>query len=120
MNWNDGLKLRPIATDGLYILACPSEDGVEIRMGKFDGAWKSAGTPVPQVIYFTEISGLPADAAIKARQIIAAEKEAEALRAQEEKARQIIAAEKEAEALQAQAEKADAEQDRAEVADVIE
>ena len=120
MNWNDGLKLRPIATDGVYILACPSEDGVEIRMGKFDGAWKSAGTPVPQVIYFTEISGLPADAAIKARQIIAAEKEAEALRAQEEKARQIIAAEKEAEALQAQAEKADAEQDRAEVADVIE
>ena len=36
MNWNDGLKLRPVSGGGVYVLICPSEGGVELKLGQFD------------------------------------------------------------------------------------
>lgn len=70
MDWNDGLKLNPKEAGGIYMLLCPAETGVEVRLGSYaaDG-WHSGGEPVPHVIYFTELSGIPHDAADKGRRI---------------------------------------------------
>ena len=67
MDWYDGLKVRPIRDGGIYVLAAPAqEDGVEVKLGTYNGSWYSGGQLTP-VVYFSEVTDLPADAAAKAK-----------------------------------------------------
>ncbi len=70
MEWNDGLKVKPIRDGGVFVLASPAadSDGVEVKLGTYKDkeGWLSGGQLTP-VVYFSEVTDLPADAATKAK-----------------------------------------------------
>lgn len=77
MEWIDGLKNRPVADGGIYVLLCPSEEGVSVKLGEYRNGWRSGAETLQAVLYYGAIKAVPEDTEVKAARIREAmEKEA--------------------------------------------
>lgn len=83
MEWIDGLKNRPVADGGIYVLLCADPEGnVSVKLGNYtESGWRAGGEKVPAVIYYGCLDDLPVDVMSKAA-AIASQMRADAAKAE--------------------------------------